>query len=120
VWTDPGNSFDRAETRRGETFSSKSMEADSGRFRYLSPGRAPGLFRRLRVRGDKEFWVLFVRNVARLVYIVSPGATCHDHPPMISSPRPSGLPLVGNRLGVRAHVSLDRSWPLFGLVTPQR
>ena len=38
------------------------------------------------------------------------GAKCHDHPPMISSPRTSGSPLAGNRLPARAHLSLDKTW----------
>ena len=37
------------------------------------------------------------------------GAKCHDHPPMISSPRASGSSLAGNRPPARAHLSLDKT-----------
>ena len=37
------------------------------------------------------------------------GAKCHDHPPMISSPRTSGSFPAGNRLRVQAHLPLDKT-----------
>ena len=37
------------------------------------------------------------------------GAKCHDHPPMISSPRTSGSSPAGNRNPVQAHLSLDNA-----------
>ena len=37
------------------------------------------------------------------------GAKCHDHPPMISSPRPSGSSPAGNPCPVQAHVPLDKT-----------
>ena len=37
------------------------------------------------------------------------GAKCHDHPPMISSPRTSGSFPAGNRNPVRAHFPLDKT-----------
>ncbi len=46
------------------------------------------------------------------------GAKCHDHPPMISSPRASGSSLAGNRLPAQAHLSLDKT--LGGPTTPPR
>ena len=47
---------------------------------------------------------------AHLVECLNPfGAKCHDHAPMISSPRASGSSLVGNRLPARAHLSLDKT-----------
>ena len=37
------------------------------------------------------------------------GAKCHDHPPMISSPRISGSSPAGNRTPVQAHLPLDKT-----------
>ncbi len=37
------------------------------------------------------------------------GAKCHDHPPMISSPRTAGSSPAGNRIRVQAHVPLDKT-----------
>ena len=37
------------------------------------------------------------------------GAKCHDHPPMISSPRTSGSSPAGNRIRVQAHLPLDKT-----------
>ena len=37
------------------------------------------------------------------------GAKCHDHPPMISSPRPPGSIPAGNRPRVQAHLPLEKT-----------
>lgn len=37
------------------------------------------------------------------------GAKCHDHPPMVSSPRTSGSSPAGNRIRVQAHLPLDKT-----------
>ncbi len=51
-----------------------------------------------------------VQEGAELVEGPDPfGTKSHDHPPMISSPRASGSPLLGKRLLVQADLSLDKS-----------
>ena len=53
-----------------------------------------------------------VQEGADLVEGAKPfGAKCHDHPPMISSPRTSGSSPAGNRNPVQAHLPWDKTPP---------
>ena len=61
--------------------------------------------------GELEIgWFFAVEEGPDLVERSNPfGAKCHDHPPMISSPRTSGSSPAGNQPPVRAHVPLDKT-----------
>ena len=80
------------------------LESDQGAA-HEAVGR--GAVGELEVRG-----LVAVQEGADLAESANPfGAKCHDHPPMISSPRRSGSSPAGNANPVQAHLSLEKTAP---------